>query len=230
LSPRRKTPRTFDELVQLYYGRYKVLAQYKDFSDEELMQLARTKALQVQADAQVAERGRKADAEADLQEDEAFRQERMAEYERVYGEWDDAGDLALLINLVELEVQFRAIRRDLSRATLLNDKEKYWKALRENSEAQKSLQVTLGIDKKSRDAARSTGNPMDNWQEIKEEIGDWVDQLVDEFPEEANNAKDEQQLKDLMKYKLSWPFKVIDAVIDNLKRVNGIVENSSEGP
>jgi hypothetical protein len=71
---------------------------------------------------------------------------------------------------------------------------------------------------------------MDNWQEIKEEIGDWVDQLVDEFPEEANNAKDEQQLKDLMKYKLSWPFKVIDAVIDNLKRVNGIVENSSEGP
>ncbi len=221
MSPKR-VPKTHDELAALYKGRYDHLPQYKDWTDEQKWIKAHAKASEVQMNAEIIAKGQRADAEAEQQEDEAFRQERMSEYERVYGEWDDAGDLALLINLVELEVQFNAIRRDLTRATTLNDKEKYWKALRENSEAQKSLQVTLGIDKKSRDSARATGNPMDNWQQIKDEVGDWVDMLVEEFPQLADEVKNEEELRDLMKIKLSWPFTVIDAVIKNVKRVNGI--------
>jgi hypothetical protein len=227
LSPKR-VPKTFEELVTLYAGRYRHLPQYKDWTEEQILTKARSKALQVQEDAQIIEKGQKADAEVDQASDEAFRQERMAQYEQVYGEWDDAGDQALLINLVELEVQFRAIRRDLTRATQLGDKEKYWKALRENSEAQKNLQVTLGIDKKSRELTRATGNPMDNWQQIKDELGDWVDMLVEEFTQEAETVNTEQELKDLMKVKLSWPFAVIDSVVYNLKRVNGYVHEESE--
>jgi hypothetical protein len=220
LSPKR-VPKTFDELVTLYKGRYDHLPQYKDWTDEQKLTKARSKALEVQENAQIIEKGQKADAEADREEDEEFRQRRMTEYQEVYSDWDEASDMALLINLVELEVQFRVIRRDLTRSSMLADKEKYWKALRENSEAQKSLQVTLGIDKKSRDATRSSGNPMDNWRDIKDEIGDWVDMLIEEFPKEAGSVETEAELRDLMKIKLSWPFVVIDSVIENLKRVNG---------
>ena len=221
MSPKRQ-PKTYDELVTLYKGRYDNLPQYKDWVEEDKLNLARAKALQVLENTRIIERGQKVDAFAEQEEDERFRQDRMSEYERVYGEWDDAGDLALLINLVELEVTFRAIRRDLSRATSLADKEKYWKALRENSEAQKSLQVTLGIDKKSRETARAGGDPMKNWEDVKEEIGDWVDMLVEEFPSEAEKVGTEEELRDLMKIKLSWPFHIVDSVISNVKRVNGL--------
>lgn len=223
MSPHKLPEKTYDELVALYYGRYRKLKQYQQHTDEALMFKARAKALEVQSNQELAKKQEKVDEQADIEDDAVFRQERMDEYERVYGEWDDAGDQALLINLVELEVQFRAIRRDLTRATTLGDKEKYWKALRENSEAQKSLQITLGIDKKTRELTRATGNPMDNWAEIKEELGDWVDMLVAEFPPEADKVKTEQELKDLIKVKLSWPFAIIDSVVYNLKRVNGIL-------
>lgn len=225
---RKRPPKTFEELVELYAGRYRHLPQYKDWTEDQILTKARSKALSVQENAEIIERGKQADANVDREEDEAFRQERMTQYEEVYGEWDDAGDLALLINLVELEVQFHVIRRDLTRATTIGDKEKYWKALRENSEAQKSLQITLGIDKKSREATRATGNPMDNWQAIKDEVADWVDMLVEEFANEAEQTTTEQELKDLMKIKLSWPFTVIDAVIYNLKRVNGYLTTPEE--
>ena len=225
---RKRIPKTFDELVELYARRYRSLVQYKEWTEDEILTKARAKAIEVQDNAKIIERGKQIDALGEQEEDEAFRQERMNQYEQVYGEWDDAGDLALLINLVELEVQFRAIRRDLTRARSLLDKEKYWKALRENSTAQKDLQAALGIDKKSREATKATGNPMDNWQAIKDEVGDWVDLLVKEFVEEANDAESEERLRDLMKIKLSWPFEVIDAVIYNLKRVNGYTTRTED--
>lgn len=222
----KSIPKTFEEKVEFNYKRYLTLAQYvKKLADgtmthEDLRAMARAKAVQQETDEQIRIKRKQINADEDLEDDEVYRDERMTAYEKHY-EWDDAGDLALLINLVELEVQFRAIRRDLARVSSLSDKEKYWKALRENSESQNKLQVSLGIDKKSRDAAKASGNPMENWQDIKDEVGDWVDMLISEFPEEAEKVNTEQELKDLMKIKLSWPFEVIDSVVYNLKRVSG---------
>jgi len=228
----KPSPPTYEQLVEKYYNQYLVLKQYRDKLDaqpptitlDDLRNKAKARALTALQDAaHIAERGT-VDIAGDLQDDAEYRESRIDEYEKAYGEWDDAGDKALLISLVELETQFRAIRRDLSRATGLIDKEKYWKALRENSEAQKSLQLTLGIDKKSREQARISGNPMDNWAEIKTEIGDWVDMLMEEFVDMANKARTEEDLRDAMKAKLSWPLAIVDAVIHNVKRVNGILQ------
>jgi hypothetical protein len=143
----------------------------------------------------------------------------MSEYEAM-AEWDDAGDAAILISLVEHEVQFRAIQRDLLRSTSATEKEKVRKALIENGRAQGDLLKMLGIDKKSRETARTSGSPIDNWTDIKEEVGDWVDMLVKEFVKEAKKVETEEELRDLAKYKLSWPFEVVDSFIANLKRVS----------
>lgn len=223
--------RTYEQWVEYYYIQYQNLQQYQKklkatpptITLQDLYNKASARALgKIQEEQLKAERGT-VDVAGDLEDDAEYREKRLSEYEATYGEWDDAGDYALLLNLVELETQFQAIKRDLSRTLSITDKEKYWKALRENSEAQKSLQVTLGIDKKSREQARISGNPMDNWDTIKEEIGDWVDMLKAEFVEKANEAKTEEDLRDLMKSKLSWSFDLVDSVVYNVKRVNGLV-------
>lgn len=235
---------TLEQREEFYYDKYLHLSQYKKalaanpptITHETLRAKARAKALQFEANQLQIKNRKVTTQDDDLEDDAEYRQARFDAYEEAFGEWDDAGDKALLINLVELEVQFQAIQRDLTRTTLLGDKEKYWKALRENSEAQKSLQVTLGIDKKTREQTRASGNPMDNWRDIKEELGDWVDMLVEEFIEEAKHMQSEPELKDLMKMKLSWPMTVVDSVVYNLKRVNGMIsvreesETASEEP
>lgn len=218
--------RTYEQLREKYYAQYLRLKQYRDKLDatpptitlDELRKLADARAVNQMHDDQMLATRESVDIGADLDADAVYREERMDEYEKV-SEWDEAGDRALLISLVELETQHRAIRRDLSRAHSIGDKEKYWTALRQNSEAQKNLQITLGLDKKTREQARTSGNPMDNWQEIKDQVGDWVDMLVAEFIAEADMAKTEDDLKDLMKLKLSWPFAIVDSVVYNLKRV-----------
>lgn len=218
--------RTYEQLRDKYYAGYLHLKQFRDklaatpptITLEELREMAGARAINQMRDDQMLATRESVDINADLEDDAAYREERMDEYEKV-SEWDEAGDRALLISLVELETQHRAIRRDLSRAHSIGDKEKYWTALRQNSEAQKNLQITLGLDKKTREQARISGNPMDNWQEIKDEVGDWVDMLVSEFTAEADMAKTEDDLKDLMKLKLSWPFAIVDSVVYNLKRV-----------
>lgn len=226
-----KTTPTYEWYVEHYFENYQRLKQYRDqlnakpptLTLADLRDKARARALQaVQNDQLIASR-EIVDIQSDLESDAEYREERMDEYEKV-GEWDDAGDKALLISLVELETQHRAIRRDLARATKLGEKERYWDALRQNSDAQKNLQITLGLDKKSREQARVAGNPMDNWKEIKDEVGDWVDMLVTEFLSEAKETKTEEDLRNLMKYKLSWSFEVVDSVVYNLKRVLGIVQ------
>lgn len=223
--------RTYEQWVEYYYTQYQNLQQYQKKLNAtpptitlgDLHNKAKARALSKMQEEQLkADRGT-VDVAADLEEDAEYREKRLAEYEATYGEFDDAGDSALLLNLVELETQFQAIKRDLGRTLSITDKEKYWKALRENSEAQKSLQVTLGIDKKSREQARISGNPMDNWAAVKEEIADWVDMLMAEFVEKANEATTEEDLRDLMKSKLSWPFDLVDSVVYNVKRVNGLV-------
>lgn len=223
-------PKTYEYYVEHYFQQYLRLKQYKDrlnatpptITIEELRDKARARALTALSNDQMIANREVVDKDADLRSDQEYREERMDEYEKAYGEWDDAGDKALLISLVELETQHRAILRDLSRATTVSEKEKYWDNLRKNASAQKDLQVTLGIDKKSREQQRISGNPMDNWREIKEEIGDWVDQLAQEFVAEATATKTKTELRDLMKYKLSWSFEVIDSIISNLERLNSL--------
>lgn len=215
---------TFEERVEKYYQGYLRLRQYRDKLDAGtidhafLRKQAEARAIQAIHDEQTIANRKSVNEEEDLEDDARFRESRLDEYEAA-AEWDEAGDKALLSSLIELEVQHRVIKRDLSRATSLNDKEKYWKALRENSIAQRDLQIVLGIDKKTREQARASGNPMDNWQQIKDEIGEWADMLVDEFAQEAEQTKTVQELKDLMKIKLSWPLAVIDSVVYNLDRV-----------
>jgi hypothetical protein len=223
-----KAPQDYDHIVERLHGQYQKMSQFRKQLDagsitlEDLKGKARARALEIIRDRELIASRAQINVEDDLQEDAEFRESRVVEYEKAYGEWDDAGDYGLLVSLVELETVQRAIRRDLSRATTLADKEKYWKALRENTEAQKGLQQTLGIDKKSRDSARAAGNPMDNWDGIKDEVGEWVDMLVAEFVDEAQVTETEQDLRDLMKYKLSWPFGVVDSIVYNVKRLNGI--------
>ena len=187
---------------------------------DELREKARARATVELQNQEMIQNRNRVDPIAEMNADADFRTQRLSEYEAL-GDWDDAGDKAILISLVEHEVQFRSINRDLSRATTDTAKEKLRGSLVQNGKAITELQKTLGIDKKSREQARTEGNPIDNWATIKEEIGDWVDQLVKEFVKEAKKAKTEGELRDLAKYKLSWPFEVIDAFIDNLKRVSG---------
>lgn len=224
--------RTYEWYVGHHYNNYLRLKQYRDalalktITLEDLMNKARGRALRSVSEDQLIANRQVVDQDADLRADADYREQRIDEYERTYGEWDDAADKALLISLVELEAQQRAILRDLSRASTLSDKDKYWTALRYNTTAQKELQVTLGVDKKSRDQARISGNPMDNWKEIKDEIGDWVDMLTAEFVKEVSEVKDLGELRDIMKYKLSWPLDVIDAVLDNHKRVLSLEDSA----
>lgn len=229
MSPNKVTP-TYEQYRDQFYARYQRLKQFRDQLEatpptitlDQLMKKAEARALEAMRNDNLIASREIVDIDADLQDDATYREERMDEYEKV-GEWDDAGDKALLISLVELETQHRAIRRDLARSTKLTEKERYWDALRQNSTAQKDLQIVLGIDKKTREQARASGNPMDNWREIKEEIGDWVDMLVSEFTEEAKAIKTEEDLGDLLKIKLSWPLAIVDSVLYNHKRVLGIV-------
>lgn len=218
----------YEKLKEDYYNRYLHLAQYKKgladgtITHDDLKEKAAVRAQQELLKRDLIKNRGSIDANKDLEDDANYRASRLDVYEKAYGPWDDAGDIGLLMSLVELETVQQGILRDLTRATTLSDKERYWKAIRENAAAQRDLQVVLGIDKKSRDQARISGNPMENWEDIKGELADWVDMLMEEFPAEAKRAKTEERLRDLMKYKLSLPLAVVDSIVYNLKRVNGI--------
>lgn len=234
MSPRAPAGLTFDQKVERRIRNIRNLSQYRqklesgeldaqeyeDFLAEQAKRLVM--ASEQRQNEQIKAANRQIEFGNTSAGDEAFKEDRLATYTAQYGDWDDAGDRALLLSLVELETQQRIIVRSLSQATKITDKERYWRALKDNSEAQQRLQATLGIDKKSREAIKIKDNPMENWENIKTEVGNFYDMLISEFPKAADDAQSEAELRDMMKYKLSWPFSVVDAILRNLKRLNGL--------
>lgn len=232
MSPRAYKNLTFEEKIEKKITALKPLVQYQKMAktlpkqafDDEMYAKARqlVVAAEQRAIDKTVVKKPQIDIGRDSDNDSAFREARMEAYQKEHGIWNDAGDRGLLFSLIELETQQRRIIRDLERTRMSSEKERYWKALKENASSQQSLQQTLGIDKKSREQAKIVANPMENWENIKQDVGDFFDGLINSFPENAAKARTEEELRDVMKHHLSWPFPVIDAVIEGVKRIHGL--------
>lgn len=157
-----------------------------------------------------------------LEEIEAYRQERLEAYQDAF-EWNDANDKASLDALVELETQLYVIRHDLQMPKLSDTRrENLMKLMGDFTKQHADIQAKLGIDKKSRDAAKRNEAPMEKFEREILRFHRFMQERLDSFPAAADNVDSEKNLRELIRYKTGWDFKIIDAIIRNTKRLNGL--------
>ena len=232
--PTHKGPRTLEDLTEGFFRKQIKMAQNQralitgEKTEADLLERAREEA-EVQFRKNQERAGERAKAEQGLsltqEEIDEYRQEREAAYEAAY-DYNEANDYVSLMNLIELEVQMMVAKWDLKKPSLKPiDKQNHWEALGKMIEKHSKLQKDLGIDKKSRDAAKSNKSPLEKQEEEFAKADAWMAELLDKFPETADNITLEQgeaALRDEIKSSLGVGFPFIDAIIRNVKRLNGL--------
>lgn len=154
-------------------------------------------------------------------EDEEYRQQQEKRYRDDY-EWNTSNDEAALDHLIALEIQMRQINREL--ATGAADKDKLRKSLNDTSREHRQSMAALGIDRISREKKSSSGDPMDDWERIKEEASIKKAQQKKKFLDKMPQISTEAELRDIIKYGLLWSFDVIDPLLSAHRRVLGLPE------
>lgn len=153
-------------------------------------------------------------------QDEDFRQAQERKYRQDF-EWNNSNDEAALSNLIDLEVQIKQINREIDEAGIL-DKNKLRQILNDTVKEHRMSLVALGIDRVSRERKKATGDPMDDWERIKQEALVKKDMQRAEFIDQAELAETEAQLRDIIKYGLLLSFKEVDPLLANHRRVLGL--------
>lgn len=154
-----------------------------------------------------------------------YRMAREELYKELY-EYNDANDLFSLMNLAQIETQIYINNWELAKPNLKPiDRQKYQEALAKLVESHTKLQKEIGIDKKSRDNAKANKSPIEKFEEQMRRAHVYRMSLLDNFPVEADNVtmeEGEKELRELIKARLGFRFALVDAIIRNIKRLNGL--------
>ena len=155
-------------------------------------------------------------------EDEEYRQEQEKKYLADF-EWNTSNDLAALDHLVNLEVQIRQIRRDLAEPFITqSDKDKARKTLNDTIREHRGAMASLGIDRPAREKKLSAGDPVQDWERIKEEALLKKEMQRAELVDRLEEIENEAQLRDALKYGLLQKFDIIDPILLAHRRVLGL--------
>lgn len=155
-------------------------------------------------------------------EDEEYRKQQERRYRADY-DWNTSNDEAALDHLLNLEIQIRQISRELEANA--GDKDKLRKSLNDTNREHRQSMAALGIDRISREKKSNSGDPMDDWERIKEEAKIKKSQQRQKFLEQLPAVKTEQELKDLIKYGLLLKFDTIEPMLVAHRRVLGLQED-----
>lgn len=166
--------------------------------------------------------GDKVTREEKQESDLEWRESRLNAYRSQY-EWNDANDEGSLDALVSLEMQMRVVSRELEDPKTDDNALKDLRASMANlSKEHRTLQKDLGIDRSTREKAKSAKNIVDDWDRIKQEAAEKLESLIVEFHEWAEQVETEADLRDRMKYHFAIPFAAVDDVLSNHRRVLGL--------
>lgn len=206
-----------------------------DITESEIMETARQQAeeeLRKQVERAGEERRAEAGEPLSAEDRSAYRIERESFYSHVFEKANEANDYISLMNLIDLEVQIHAIKWDLQNPKMKEiDQKNKRESLVKLIEAHTKLQKDLGIDMKTRDHAKANKSPMEKFEDQMRRAHLFRMDLLDNFPTEADNIlmKDEdaelggeRALRELLKARLGLRFVLIDAIIRNVKRLNGL--------
>ena len=223
-----KQLKTREELIQSGIKMYSVMPQYRDriasgdLSKDDLWAMGAQ-----YADKQIEKRtealvGEKQTREKMLQSDLDFKEERDREYRQEF-DWNTSNDEASLEALISLEMQMRVVTRELedphTNADLLPGLRK---SLGDLTKEHRTLQKDLGIDRTTRERAKQDRNTVDDWDRIKKEAKEKLEELSAEFGLWAVQVETEAELRDRMKYHFAIPFADVDTVLSNHRRVLGL--------
>lgn len=220
--------KTRDELIQSGIKMYRVMPQYRDklasglMSEDELWEMAAR-----YADKQIEKRhealaGEKVTRQSKVEEDLNFREERERAY-RAEFDWNGANDEASLDGLISLEMQMRVVTRELEDPHTNADFLPGLRASLANlTKEHRTLQKDLGIDRTSRERAKASTNTVDDWDRIKKEAKQKLDDLAEEFEHEAAKVETEADLRDRLKFHFAIPFNCVDSVLSHHRRVLGL--------
>lgn len=180
------------------------------------------------ADAYIARRDAAGDGDDPFSDDDAdYRLEQKERYEELY-EWNDANDRAALEQLLDLEVQSRAVNREFSRAHLnVKDRTSLLGELRNIAKDHAALQKALGIDRITRDSRARSEDPM---QALREQIklgADYVRQLREEWPSVAPTVKSMEELVALAQHHSGMPVEWVQATLAAHKRLLAVDGDST---
>jgi hypothetical protein len=226
-----KQIKTRDELIESGLRMYRVMPQYRDklasglMSEDELWEMAAR-----YADKQIEKRhgmllGEKKSREEMLKSDLDFKNDREEAYRNQY-EWNDSNDEASLEALTSLEMQLRVVTRDLEDPATPSDALKELRNQLANlTKEHRTLQKDLGIDRPQRERKQADKNTVDDWDRIKKEAKEKLEQLTEEFGLWAVQVKTEAELRDRMKYHFAIPFHAVDVILTEHRRVLGLDTN-----
>lgn len=223
-----KQPKSRDELIESGLRMYRVMPQYRDklaagtLGEDELWEMAARWA-DKQIEARTAELiGEKKTRESMQAEDQTFKEEREKAYREQF-DWNDSNDEASLEGLISLEMQIRVVTRELEDPHTNND---FLPGLRTQlanlTKEHRTLQKDLGIDRTTREKAKQEKNTVDDWDRIKREAKEKLEELAAEFGLWAIQVQTEAELRDRMKYHFAIPFADVDTVLSNHRRVLGL--------
>jgi hypothetical protein len=223
-----KAMKTRDELIESGRRMYRVMPQYRDklvsglMSEDELWEMAAR-----YADKQIEKRtemlvGEKKTRESMQQSDAQFKEEREQAYRTEYI-WNDSNDEASLEALISLEMQLRVVTRELEDPHTPQDSLAKLRAdLNNLTKEHRTLQKDLGIDRTTREKQAASKNTVDDWDRIKHEAKQKLEELSAEFGLWAVQVQTEAELRDRMKYHFAIPFVDVDTVLSNHRRVLGL--------
>lgn len=214
--------KTREEYIEGALRMYRVMVQNRDKGEDELWEMAAK-----YADKQIDKRheallGEKKTRESMLQSDLAFKEEREAAYREQY-DWNDSNDEASLEGLISLEMQLRVVTRELEDPHTGSDAlPGLRKALGELTKEHRTLQKDLGIDRTTREKEKQSKNTVDDWDRIKKEAKEKLEELSEEFGLWAVQVNTEADLRDRLKYHFAIPFDAVDVILENHRRVLGL--------
>ena len=220
-------PKNREELAQGFYKQTKKMAQNQlklaagEISDDDLWERAYQR-----ADEWITKRNAPKDTrDPHEEEDLEFRQSQEESYRKDF-DWATANDEISLQMLLDWEVESRRIMRRLNNPTIsAAEKEALRDGLRNIIDSHRKLQESLGIDRKAREGKRSAENPMTDWERIKQQATAKMNQMQEDLFADLDKAGSEFDIRNAIKYRLGYPFKVVDAILSKHRVVLGLSPN-----
>lgn len=226
-----KEPKTRDDRAKAYFRMYSNMVQNKtklasgEISEEDLWIRAYDKAdqkIKEELDQGYDAVEKVRDAHQELVK---FRNERENQYRTAY-DWNTSSDERTLNNILDNEVYTREITQELERPALTQlEREKLLDRHSKLIKDHRDLLSSAGVDRLSREKKAQTFEPMEDWDRVKRQAFEKMEELRREFGLAADRCEDEFELMNIMKYHLGFEFDgIIGKILSTHRRTLGLPE------
>lgn len=152
-----------------------------------------------------------------------YRKKREKEYKSLY-QWNSASDEQTLDNILDNECYTLEVTQMLALPGLtMAEREKYLERHSRLVKDHKDLLIAAGIDRLAREKKQATYEPLEDWNRIKHQAAERIQQLKSEFPNAAAECETEGDLRDIIKYHFGFDFEgIVDPLLAHHRRVLGM--------